>query len=127
MLAAVGSAAFRSLARARYATDGFANEAETDAQVSEWLSTNALEPEAGSEVRADDEQDPHSLIAVLHARIGELRAPVRVEVRPGLSSVAAAGDGFVAIRPDARLSPEAALRIAHHELHAHVLPRLAEK
>lgn len=127
LLSAVGGADFTALARTRYATDGFANEAETDAQVSGWLSTDALEPEAGSEVRADDEQDPRSLIAVLRARIGVLRAPVRVEVRPGLSSVAAAGDGFVAIRPDARLSPEAAMRIAHHELHAHVLPRLAAK
>ena len=75
----------------------------------------------------DDERDPRSLISLLRARIGALRVPVRVELRAGLSSVAAAGDGFVVIRPDALLSSAEAERIAHHELAAHVLPRLAAR
>jgi hypothetical protein len=127
LLSALGHPKFWSLARARYATEVYATEAETEALCQEWLQAAPdLQPKS-EEVRADDERDARSLISVLRARIGALRVPVRIELRAGLSSVAAAGDGFVVIRPDARLSPAEALRIAHHELDAHVLPRLAAR
>jgi hypothetical protein len=128
LLFALGRPAFRALASARYATEAYATEAETEAVCQDWLRVAPdSRPRSEGQVRADDQRDPRSLISVLQGRIGALRAPVRVEVRPGLSSVAAAGDGFVVIRPDALLSPAEALRIAHHELNAHVLPRLAAR
>jgi hypothetical protein len=116
------------LARKRHASEALCERSRSDALVAEWLREPRPEPEASEEtLRADDDGDARSLISVLRAQIGALRAPVRVELRNGLSSLAAAGDGFVAVRPDAQLTPLAARRIAHHELFAHVLPRLAAR
>ena len=127
LLAALGSAEFRVLARARYSPPADANGDETEATVAQWSQAQDSEPHTERSVRADDEHDPESLISVLRARIGALRVPVRVQLREGLPAIAAAGDGFVVLRPNTWLQPSEALRIAHHELEAHVLPRLAAK
>lgn len=122
IVAAAGTPELRRLATQRYPSQP--SEA-LDALLAKF---RALSPEAPSElIPTSDETDPRSLLSVLRARIGELRAPVRIELRAQLHSVAAAGDGFVAIRADARLTARAAERIAAHELFAHVLPRLAAR
>jgi hypothetical protein len=123
LVASAGRREFSSLARARHAPESLASRVETEALVAAWLGEPDDEPHAET-IRADDERDPRSLLSILRAQVGALRVPVRVELRPGLSSIAAAGEGFVAIRPEARLSKLEAERIACHELGAHVLPRL---
>jgi len=67
--------------------------------------------------------DPRSLVRVLERRLGESDLGARIELRPELGSVAAAGDGVIYVRAGARLSAAEAERIALHELEAHVLPR----
>lgn len=119
---AVGTAELSSLASERYPST---TSGELDALLAAF---KALPPEEPDElIAATDETDPRSLLNVLRAHIGELRIPVRIELRPQLHSIAAAGDGFVAIRADAAISARAAERIAQHELLAHVLPRLAAR
>lgn len=128
LVSARGTPEFLTLSRERHVFDS--GQAECDALVGAWLRESPSEPESelyAAPVRVDDEADPRSLLSLLRARIGALRVPVRVELRPGLSSVAAAGDGFVVVRPEARLSPREAERIACHELIAHVLPRLCAR
>lgn len=124
LVGAAGTSAFRALAVQRYVTPQQSHEAEVDGLALAWLSAAENEPDV-EVVRADDANHSESLVSVLSARIGASRLPVRVVLRPSLSTVAAAGEGFVAVRPDARLSALEAARIACHELSAHVEPRLA--
>jgi hypothetical protein len=126
LVMAAGTREFLRLSRKRYAEELLSSSSESEAVVDAWLREPAPEP-CGELVRVDDDSDSRSLLSRLRAQIGSARVPVRVELRPGLPSIAAAGDGFIAIRPEARLSPLEAERIACHELHAHVLPRLAAR
>jgi hypothetical protein len=128
LVTSAGRREFLTLARTRHAPEGLASRAETDELVAAWLGEAEPQRESDAETRrADDEGDRRSLLSLLRAQVGALRVPVRIELRPGLPSVAAAGDGFVAIRPEARLSQLEAERIACHELLAHVLPRLCAR
>lgn len=74
-------------------------------------------------LRADDERAGESLVSCVRRHIGSERLPVRIEFTAALLSDAAAGDGVVYLRRDARLSPQKAERIALHEVLGHALPR----
>jgi hypothetical protein len=72
----------------------------------------------------DDPRDPHSLWSQLSALISRERWPVRLEVVPGLVSLAAVADNVVRVRAGARLSAHAGRRIALHEVEGHLRPRV---
>jgi hypothetical protein len=116
----IGTPALRTLAEQRYPASP---SEELDALLAAFDAAKVDEP--SQLIRASDASDPRSLLSVLRARVSALDVPVRIDVRPHLHSVAAAGEGFVALRADALLSARAAERIACHELYAHVLPRMA--
>lgn len=116
----IGTPALRTLAAERFPLP---ESQELDAVIEAFEGTPADEP--SELIRASDASDPRSLLSVLRARVSTLDVPVRIDVRAHLHSVAAAGNGFVALRADALLSARAAERIACHELYAHVLPRMA--
>lgn len=120
LVESIGTPALRALAQLRYPS---ADNDELGVLLQEFGSAPL---EATAElILASDANDARSLLNVLRAQIEQLGVPVRIELRPHLHSVAAAGDGFVAVRADAQLTPHAAQRIAQHELFAHVLPRIA--
>lgn len=73
---------------------------------------------------SEDQQDPESLWSKISRRVASERWPVRVELLPGLVSLAAVADGVVRVRPGARLTSRVAERIALHEVEGHVRPRL---
>jgi len=121
LLQARGTDRFQRLACQRYVIsdkelEGSANLAQ------EWLREPLSQLPADT-IFSDDRRDPRSLWCVLERRIQESGLPVRLVVSAELSSAAAAGDGFVAVRGNARYSAEAAERVAQHELLAHVFPR----
>ena len=74
---------------------------------------------------SDDARDAKSLWSKLSQRVSARRWPVRVEIAPGLVSLAAVADGVVRVRPGARLSEAVAERIALHEVEGHVRPRVS--
>jgi hypothetical protein len=74
---------------------------------------------------SDDKNDPDSLWSLLSRRLEAKRLSVRLEVTPGLASLAAVADGVVRLRGGARLSRDVAQRIALHEVEGHVVPRSA--
>ncbi|MFO7179165.1 MAG: DUF1704 domain-containing protein [Pseudomonadota bacterium] len=121
----VGASDFGALARRRFPEPR--GEAESAAEA---LATRFLEAEPSPRIEpriASDAEHPESLVGVLAALIGARKLPVRIELRPALGSVAAAGDGVVFVRPGPLLGVRQARRIALHELEAHVLPRLAAR
>ncbi len=73
---------------------------------------------------SDDRADPESLWSKISRRLSGERWSVRVELVPGLVSLAAVADGVVRIRPGARLTARTAERIALHEVEGHVRPRV---
>ncbi len=127
LASAVGARDFSALAARRFPAPTAAEAAALDALVSAWLAEPRDVQQAGERVAAGDERHPHSLINVLRARVGRRRRARRRELRAGRAAGAAAGDGFVALRPDVELSARDAERIALHELFAHVLPRIAAR
>lgn len=123
---AVGRPDFARLAAARYPAPAGAEATAIEKTVSAWLA----EPAGATDellIRVDDASDPESLISVLRAKISAERLPVRVDLRGDLPTIAAAGDGFVAIRSDAKVTAAEAERIACHELTAHAAPRVAAR
>jgi hypothetical protein len=83
-------------------------------------------PEIGELLHdSSDARDPHSLWSELSRRLQAERWAVRLEVVVGLVSLAAVADGVVRLRAGARLSAEAARRIALHEVEGHVRPRVS--
>lgn len=74
---------------------------------------------------SDDTNDPESLWSELSRLISRERWAVRLEVVPGLASLAAVADGVVRVRAGARLTSREARRIALHEVDGHVRPRVA--
>jgi hypothetical protein len=118
---ALGTPAFAARAAARYPLDATPAGERLDGCAARWAE---LSPPEAPRVLADDVRDPRSLISAVHALVGALRLPVRVTVAPELASAAAAGDGVVLVRPGIVHSPDAARRMALHEVLGHVLPRL---
>ncbi len=119
----VGRAAFRDLAGKRFPLP--AEHQQRRAEAAEWAKLGAAgDPPARLHI-SDDRHDPASLWSLLTKRLDEKRLAVRVEVVPGLVSLAAVADGVVRIRAGARLAIDVAARIALHEVDGHVLPRVA--
>jgi hypothetical protein len=124
LVEAIASPRFRTLSRLRFQPDWEIASADLRALVGAWL---AVRPEPGDAeaIVSDDEAHPESLVSILRARIAASKQAIRVELRPRLATVAAAGQDIVLVRPGVLLSPARALRIALHELEGHVFPRLA--
>jgi hypothetical protein len=73
---------------------------------------------------ATDGDDPRSLLSHMRAEIGAQRAPFTVKVARNLTSLAATGERTVYVAAGRRTTERAARRIALHEVHGHVLPRV---
>lgn len=123
LVEAVGTPAFRALAARRFALPS--ERAELHEAALRCLDAAAEAAPSSSEHFSDDKHDPSSLWSLLARRIERERLPVRIEVMPGLVSLAAVADGVVRVRAGARLSRRVAERIALHEIEGHVRPRLA--
>jgi hypothetical protein len=121
----VGQADFAELARRRFALPEEPGAARKLAE--QFLTapgtTNVAE---NCEVLhdSDDVRDPKSLWSEVSRRLQAERWPVRVEIVPGLVSLAAVADGVVRIRAGARLGATVTRRIALHEVEGHVRPRM---
>jgi hypothetical protein len=75
--------------------------------------------------RSDDEGDPWSLISCLQRVAGQLRLPLRIELRGDLASAAATTlDGRILIRCGVEHTEREVQRIVVHEIEGHALPRL---
>lgn len=119
---AIGGVQFRRLA-GQYVGDSHPGPPDAlGALIEEWLHSRMDESD-GERVMSDDLAHPRSLLNILRRRIGSHRSAIRIEVRPGLATLAAAGQDLVRIRPSVLLEPARAERIAVHELLAHVFPR----
>jgi hypothetical protein len=119
----VGGAELAPLAAQR-----FPLPADVDAQrrLAEIWLTAPHAPESPETLHeSDDARDPESLWSKLSRRIAAERWPVRLELVPGLVSLAAVANGVVRIRPGAQLSARVAERIALHEVEGHVRPRVS--
>lgn len=73
---------------------------------------------------SDDPSDPLSLWSEVSRLLSRERFAVRIQVVPGLVSLAAVADGVVRVRAGARLTASVAARIALHEVEGHVRPRV---
>ncbi|MDF3068007.1 MAG: hypothetical protein K0R38_3608 [Polyangiaceae bacterium] len=119
----VGDRCFAALASQRFP---FPEEGVSLRRLAETFLTAPAAPEpAGALHLSDDHQDPESLWSKISRRVASERWPVRVELAPGLVSLAAVADGVVRVRPGARLSVRVAERIALHEVEGHVRPRVS--
>jgi hypothetical protein len=118
---AIGTPEFASRASARFPADAGEEGTAAVELARIWVTLPGLL--GGTFVDAADAGNPLSLLRVMSAMVGELRLPVRVTTSDRIACAAAAGDGFVAIREGVAHRPEAALRIAVHEVHGHLLPR----
>lgn len=119
----VGRSELASLAARRFPLPEDAEAHHRLAQL--WLTApHAPEPMAPLH-DSDDARDPQSLWSKISRRIAAERWPVRIELVPGLVSLAAVADGVVRVRPGARLSAVVGERIALHEVEGHVRPRVS--
>jgi hypothetical protein len=123
LVEAVGTPAFRALAARRFVLPS--DRLELHEAALRCLDAAQDAPaSSSSEHFSDDKHDPLSLWSLLVRRVEGERLPVRIEVMPGLVSLAAVADGVVRVRAGARLSRRVAERIALHEIEGHVRPRL---
>lgn len=121
----VGEPDFARLAAQRFALPSESRDVEQLAQQFLTAPHGAHPQKEGDATHAsDDPRDPESLWSQLAERLGAARLPVRLELVPGLVSLAAVADGVVRLRPGARLSARQARRIALHEVEGHVRPRV---
>ncbi len=119
----VGLPAFRGLAARRFPLPDAADRAEALAH--ELLQAAASPDDAEEDLHlSDDPSDGQSLWSEISRRLSRERWPVRIEVVPGLVSLAAVADGVVRVRAGARLTSRVARRVALHEVEGHVRPRV---
>ncbi len=122
MVERVGQAEFGELAARRFPTD---RTAETEAVVRGLANgERALECSASeSKDCTSDGAEASSLVSRVRALVGALRLPFRVAIRAHLVPMAATGDGIILVAAGRRLSEEAAVRTAMHEVMGHAVPR----
>lgn len=118
----VGMPGFSALSAQRFPLPPDAERVESLAR--QLLSGPEPAAESGALHRSDDRGDPHSLWSQLSRLLSQARWAVRIEVVPGLVSLAAVADGVVRVRAGARLTERVARRIALHEVEGHVRPRV---
>lgn len=126
LVEAVSRPEFPTLSKLRFDPGVLSSLESTSALLLEWLKSTDDLPER-EVVVSDDERHPHSLLNILRLRIGASRRPIRIEIRHGLPTIAAAGTDVVLIRPGVPLPPHRSERIALHELEAHVFPRCSAR
>jgi hypothetical protein len=126
LVEALGTPAFARLAAERFpAPEG--EEARRVGELVTSFAASAPSTAAGVELFASDGCEPNSLVRLIDRELGSQRSAVRVELRRELASIAASGDGVIYVRPGMLLSAREAERIAHHEVYAHALPRIAAR
>jgi hypothetical protein len=118
----LGSPRFLELSAKRFPLPADAGSVRRLAEV--FLTTPAAPEEPRGLHRSDAREDPESLWSQVSRRLASERWPVRVELVPGLVSLAAVADGVVRVRPGAFLSARVGQRIALHEVEGHVRPRV---
>jgi len=122
----VGEPGFGRLAARRFALPSEPRAVEQLALQFLTAPPSAHPPKEGDAKHlSDDPRDPESLWSQLAQRLGTARLPVRLELAPGLVSLAAVADGVVRLRPGEQLSARQARRIALHEVEGHVRPRVS--
>lgn len=123
---ALGTPAMGALAATRYPSPGDAHGKQAEVWAEQFAALGGTDGAAspdGPAIMSDDATHVGSLLMQLRKAIGAARVPVRVEVRQELSSMAVAGEGFVAIRAGEPLTVSESERLVVHELLGHVLPR----
>jgi hypothetical protein len=120
----VADAEFTELARKRFPLPEEPSQAHRLAE--QFLTAPPLYSQETSAIfhESDDPRDPRSLWSELSRRLSQERFAVRIEVVPGLVTLAAVAEGVVRVRPGARLTSAVARRIALHEVEGHVRPRV---
>ncbi|NRA33708.1 MAG: DUF1704 domain-containing protein [Polyangiaceae bacterium] len=122
LAAAVGGSSFLSLAQSRYRLP--ASDAAPANQLAKLWSADRFSPSSPL-IDCDDGLDPRSLLSRFRAACHQFKLPLRVEIRRGLPSIAAIGDGVVMIREGHQLTNRHRDRLILHEIAAHILPRIA--
>lgn len=119
----IGSAQFRSSAQRRH-TRGEQGGAEPLAL--SWCRIDA-ESESGPRVASDDWGHPMSLVNQLQAQMGNCGVSIPIRIDQGLAAVATVDRDCVWVKAREQLLPAQASRIALHEVHGHVLRRVAAR
>jgi len=121
----VGAAGFAELAARRFPLP---EEPQAMARLAQQFLTASpgATPQEDREILhiSDDQRDPDSLWSHISRLLSRERFAVRLELAPGLVSLAGVADGVVRLRPGARLTSRVARRIALHEVEGHVAPRV---
>jgi hypothetical protein len=120
LVEARGLPRFRALARRRYRCSS--QELQHAHDWAESTLAGASEPARMVESAAE-----LSLEEAFEARLAELGVVANVVLRDDLASAAAVGEGAVFVSTDAPRDPAQVARIVHHEVEAHLLPRLRAK
>jgi hypothetical protein len=122
LVAARGTVAMARLASRRYPEPTGDAARWCHATALAWAACRPASPRDA--VRSDDPSHPWSLLRVIEAHVGRARLPVRVEITPHLDASAATGDGVIYVRAGVWHTPQAAERIALHEVAGHASPRV---
>ena len=119
----IGSAKFRAFAQRRYAL-GDVNGA--DELALSWCRLDA-ESESGPRVASDDWGHPMSLVNQLQTQMSNCGVSIPIRVDQRLAAVATVDRDCVWVRAGEQLFACQASRIALHEVHGHVLRRIAAR
>ena len=119
----IGGARFRSFARRRYACGDIRGADELSLS---WCRLDA-ESESGPRVASDDRVHPMSLVNQLQTHMGNCGVSIPIRVDQRLAAVATVDRDCVWVRAGEQLLPSQANRIALHEVHGHVLRRIAAR
>lgn len=129
LCATIGTAAFRELARERFATSSTLIAA-ADELAAAWIAqSQSTEGAAGGvssaepRVRSCDLADPRSLHCRLAAELGRRKWAVRIVVTDRIASLAATGDGVLLVAKGKMLTLRDIERTVLHELEGHAAPR----
>lgn len=120
----VGDRTIRALAQQRFPIEGDARAESLSLMARNWIQLEQASEPAES-IRTDDELDERSLIRQMRRELAicGFSFPVKLEAR--LASHASVDDKFVWLRPQVYLSARESKRIVIHEVHGHVVRRVA--
>jgi len=117
----IGTPDIAERAGARFPVDHSSDGALAAAAADSWISLSSAA--RGPRILSDDSADPRSLVSQIGGLAGLLRLPVRISLSRDMACAAATGDGLIVVRTGVSHTPEAARRIALHEVYGHVAPR----
>jgi hypothetical protein len=120
----IGDVHIRSLAARRFAVMEETSTVTLRQQAKRW-SQIAVTDSTDEVVRSDDERDERSLLCLMRRELELCQYPFRIVLESRLASIAAVDNRFVWIRPGVLMRPIDARRIVLHEVHGHVVRRVA--